>query len=409
MFCPGWPTRTFQSGVSSYVASVRPALRALGHDVTVLARTVKSEAPEEGVVDIGAHRDSRREIRGIVDNVCFRLAPRTAKRLQTLRIHAAAVGTAAAARPLDVVEIEEAFGVARGLRRATGVPVCVRLHGPWFLVGPAVGAADDAEFRHRVREEGRALAAADLVTAPAKDVLERTRAHYGIPLDRAAIVPNPIEPVAAPDRWRLDACDRGRILFVGRFERIKGADLAVLAFARILREFPEARLTIAGPDTGLEDDAGRRWTLREYVEHVLPGALEAARVEWVGQVPRSDVAALRRRAMVSIVPSRYETFPYTLTEALAAGCPVVASRTGGIPELVSDEENGFLHREGEAEHLAERVAQVLRHPEHAAALGARAALDCERRLAPEVVASRLADAYRSVLRPAAAHGDGPFA
>jgi glycosyltransferase involved in cell wall biosynthesis len=394
MFSAGWPPGDFQNGVVTYVSSVRPALEAAGHQVTVFARHVRAAASDPRVVDVGALVRSRHPLRELADNVTYRVAPARAKRGVGLRAAAEAVARANAQSPLHVLEIEESFGLATDLRRVTGIPVCVRLHGPWFLVGPALGVARDRVFDRRVREEGAGIAAAQAVTAPSRFVLDRTRERYGISLPDAVVIQNPVTPVGAANRWQPGASEPGHVLFVGRFDRVKGGDLIVQAFARVASRHPEAKLTIAGGDAGIRDDSGRRFGLREYVDHVLPGAMAAGRVRWVGHVSGDSLGALRRASAVCVVPSRYETFPYTLTEAMAAGCPVVAAAVGGIPEIVSDGRNGLLHRSEDVGHLADRILELVEHPEHAAAMAAVAASDTEHERYPDVIASRLVEVYR---------------
>ena len=64
------------------------------------------------------------------------------------------------------------------------------------------------------------------------------------------------------------------------------------------------------------------------------------RIEWFGQMPNSAVMDLRRRSLVSVVASRYDNFPTTVTEAMAMGCPIVAPATGGIVEQIKHEVSG---------------------------------------------------------------------
>ena len=91
--------------------------------------------------------------------------------------------------------MEEAFGLAGWLQRAIPIPVCIRLHGPWFLNGAALGVPEDDAFRRRVALEGWAIRHASAVTAPSLDVLERTRTYYGLALEEALVIPNPTQPV----------------------------------------------------------------------------------------------------------------------------------------------------------------------------------------------------------------------
>jgi glycosyltransferase involved in cell wall biosynthesis len=190
------------------------------------------------------------------------------------------------------------------------------------------------------------------------------------------------------------------VLFVGRFDRHKGGDIVIEAFGRVLNEVPAARLWFVGPDRGCVADDGHSWSLPEFVRARLPGALEDGKVVCPGQLSAAALAPLRRSAVVTVVASRYETFCYTVAEAMAAGSPLVATRVGAIPELVRDGSNGLLCRPGEAADLADKILAVLSAPRRAAELGARAALDCERLYHPDIIATRIADFYRRVISKA---------
>ncbi|MHB1560801.1 MAG: glycosyltransferase family 4 protein [Isosphaeraceae bacterium] len=228
-------------------------------------------------------------------------------------------------------------------------------------------------------------------------MLERTRAHYELPLEMARVIPNPTPSVPPQERWRPDDCQPGTILFVGRFDRVKGGDLIVDAFARVLSSVPNARLWFAGPDKGLEDIHGRQWDLPRYVDDRIPGARDSGRVRLLGHVPHSELAGLRRRAAVVVACSRYETFGGTVVEAAAAGCPVVAARVGGIPEILRDGVDGQLHHPGDAQDLATAILSLLNDSARAAELGRQAAIRCEDLFSPIAVAARMAAHYRSLV------------
>src|SRR5207237_768264 len=145
------------------------------------------------------------------------------------------------------------------------------------------------------------------ITAPSHDVLERTRAFYGLALKGAEVIPPPTAPIPPSARWRLEDCDPDQVLFIGRFDRHKGGDLIVEAFGRVLREVPRARLGFVGPDRGFLDEYGRQWHLEEFIRDRVPGALESGAITLMGQQPYSALDQFRRKALVNVICSRYET------------------------------------------------------------------------------------------------------
>ena len=255
--------------------------------------------------------------------------------------------------------MEEAFGLAGWLQRAIPIPVCIRLHGPWFLNGAALGVPEDDAFRRRVALEGWAIRHASAVTAPSLDVLERTRTYYGLALEEALVIPNPTQPVDPARRWQLAGCDPKRVLFIGRFDRHKGGDLIVEAFGKVLQAMPDARLDFVGPDHGLVSDDGRHWDVAGYIDDRLPGARRSGRINVLGKVPNSRLDHLRREAMVTVACSRYEVFGIAVAESMAFGCPIVAARVGGIPEIIRDGIDGLLHNSGDTDDLATKIVTML--------------------------------------------------
>ena len=164
-----------------------------------------------------------------------------------------------------------------------------------------------------------------------------------------------------------------------------------------MRELPWARLCFVGPDCGLNDDDGRRWNLEEFIRDRLPGALESGAVTLMGHQPFSELDRLRRRAMVNVICSRYETICRVLMETMAMGCPFVAARAGGISEAFRDDVDGLSHRPEDSDDLASKIIILLNDPTRAAQLGRQAAATCEERFHPNVIAERMVDFYRRVI------------
>jgi glycosyltransferase involved in cell wall biosynthesis len=394
---PGWPLDAFPNGVVSYVVDMDRRLREAGHRVTVVTPQVKGGPYDTTLYNQQDTALSRSRRQRVMDGVGYRLAPKwTGDRIKR-RVLLDTIRRAVAEQNIQLFEMEEAFGWPSWVRREISVPVCVRLHGPWFLNSPALGLPDDDLFRRRVIEEGRAIAEADAVTAPSLDVLERTRAHYRIPLRGAEVIPPPTPPIPASQRWRLEDCDPNLVLFIGRFDRHKGGDLMIDAFGRVLRQLPSARLCFVGPDYGLVDPTGRRWGLEKYVHDRLPGALESGAVRLLGHQPFSELDRLRRGAMVNVICSRYETICRVLMETMAVGCPFVAARAGGIPEAFRDDIDGLSHRPEDSADLASKIITLLNNPARAAQFGRQAAATCEERFHPDVIAERMVHFYRQAI------------
>lgn len=395
--CPSWPAGEAANGIVSYYSAMAPALEALGCRVTILAHEFHGDRPDDRVIEIQEASRRRGAARRLADAVEYRLNRSTGWERPIQRALVETIHKACSKRGIQILQMEESFGWARAAIAAAPVPVCVRLHGPWFLNGAAMGAAVDDAFRRRVAAEGAAIRAARFATAPSLDVLERVRAYYRLPLRDAAVIPSTAS--VPPDQavWRLDDCDPDQILFVGRFDRMKGGDLMIDAFARVLRERPTTRLCFVGPDGGWRSDTGDSATFSAYLDQRIPGALDSGRVAWLGRQTLSKIARLRSRSIATVVCSRYETFSNTTLEAAAAGCPIVAADIGGIPSIIEHGRSALLHRPGDARDLADKLLILLQNPAQAARLGRHARADYLARLQPRIVAQRGLDFFRRVI------------
>jgi glycosyltransferase involved in cell wall biosynthesis len=186
-------------------------------------------------------------------------------------------------------------------------------------------------------------------------------------------------------------------LFVGRFDKHKGGDLVIDAFVQLAAKHPKLELNFAGPDRGIELGDGTKMSLPQYIETKVKSDDVRKRLHVLGPQPAAAIARLRKSAAVTMVASRYENAPMTIVEGLAFASPLVVSDAGGNPELVANEETGLTFRAGDASDLAAKVDALLADPTRARTLAAAARNSYEKRLTPAVVASAMAEYYRSVL------------
>ena len=244
-------------------------------------------------------------------------------------------------------------GVAvMGACERAGVPLVVMFHGydayaDWILGGE--GRRYPELFR---RARG--------LVAVSRDMSEQLRS-LGAPPERLTVNPCGVDL----DRFRPQP-EPGPpgFVFVGRFVDKKAPHLTVLAFERVRRSVPEARLVMIGDGP-----------LREAcIQLVRALGLEGS-VELPGRRPHAEVAKAMEgaRAVVqhSVRPTHgdSEGTPVAILEAGASGLPVVATRHAGIKDAVLDGETGLLVDEGDVEGMAERMIRLAEDPGLAARLG----------------------------------------
>jgi glycogen(starch) synthase len=187
----------------------------------------------------------------------------------------------------------------------------------------------------------------------------------------------PLPPAPGPP-----PLDPPHLLGIGRLVPFKGFDVALQAFRRVLDRLPRARLTLAG-------DGPERTAL----EHLAARLGVRDAVDFVGWVHPGRVQALMSAATLVLMPSRWEGLPLVALEAQAAGRPVVASRAGGLPEVVVDGETGRLVPPDAPEALADAVLALLARPVELARMG-HAARERAARVFDQV---RCVDEYAALL------------
>ena len=254
------------------------------------------------------------------------------------------------------------------------------------------------------------LRSADLVLGCSDHVTRRVRERF--PGVRAETRYNGVDV----DRFRPVAERPPRaILFTGRLAPDKGVHVLCDAFRLVRRRVPDATLELVGPEApvaremqvDLSDDPRVRALDRfyggSYVEELrrrLGDDLPAVR--FTGRVAAADMPAVYGRGAVSVLPSLEEAFGLPLAEAMASGLPTVASRVGGMPELVVDGETGLLVPPDDAGALADALVRLLEDPPLAIRLGAAGRARGERQFSWDAVAERALDLYRPLIdRPAA--------
>lgn len=180
-----------------------------------------------------------------------------------------------------------------------------------------------------------------------------------------------------------------RLLFAGGLVPLKNPLGVVNAFATVCESIPDARLVLVGPET----DATYAERVRDRVRAL--GLDES--VEFVGFVDNERMRREIAAARAVVVFSRQENAPTIIAQAMAAGKPVVASRVGGVPEMVVDGETGFLVDSEDEVLLAERLETVLADQQLCLLMGRSGHEIAVARFAPEAVAEMTVRAYRTAL------------
>ncbi len=277
----------------------------------------------------------------------------------------------------DIAHTHAAHYTLAALR--AGVPTVFTIHGVVEREAEIYTDRlfDRARYWLEVRLERRALQRVRDIVAISPHVLEQ---YQGRSRARFHRIDNPVdgEFFSVSDR-----AEPGRLLYAGTIDERKNVLDLLRALAIIRTRMPNAHLVIAGRTT----NPGYYRRLQEFA--AAQGLLSS--VEFLGLVDKARLLEEYARCVAVVLASRQETAPMAVIEAMAAAKPVVATRVGGIPEIVEHGRSGFLVEVGDVEDLANRSIQLLTDAGLRGAMGQQA-----RQLAQRFRLEAVAAAYRSL-------------
>jgi glycosyltransferase involved in cell wall biosynthesis len=291
------------------------------------------------------------------------------------------------ARHAEVVYSTGMFGRSSLASRLARTPLIVKLTADpayerarrWRLFGGSLEQFQEAPTPStlplRTARDWDVRHAAHVITPSA--FLRELVLGWGVPAERVTVLPNPAPPVPElrpRDELRRElGFDGPTLVFAGRLTTQKSLDLGIEAARRA-----GVALVIAG-------DGPDRVELER-----------AGHARFLGALPRQRILELFAAADASLLPSSWENFPHTVVEALAVGTPVIATRVGGVAEVVHDGENGLLVEPGDVDALTAAVRRFFDEPEVAERLRGNAVASVA-----DYASDRLYGRLEEILRSAA--------
>jgi glycosyltransferase involved in cell wall biosynthesis len=293
----------------------------------------------------------------------------------------------------DIVDAADYLGGAAYLLRdkSFSIPVVVTCHTPAFLADEMnEGKSSKALNAHKkvYQLELFALQQAAGVLSPSHRLSNLLAAKTGRPLTDFFTNPYPYplqrELQSIPKEVAISV---PYILFTGRIERRKGIQRLLEAWSQSKYKKDYA-LVLAGKKTNHFEEF-----------ELFATGMSGTRVHFIGHRDREELAWLYRNASLVVLPSEpFENYPYTCIESLAFGAPTLVSDSGGMSEMIVNEENGWIFRTGSTEHLTERIDEILGLPINERIQRGQKAQHTIRRInEPSRIAQRALKYYRRVI------------
>lgn len=384
LICREYPPSAYpQGGIGTYAQNIARLLAERGETVHVIAqrwRGADTAREETHSGRLNVHRVAIEPDRGEVQ-----LQSRVARALfgsalppQAFSWHAALLAERIVIEHgIDIIEAQEweAPLYYFQLRRALGLgpssqpPCIIHLHSPTeYIVRYNDWIPDRPDFQMAQRLENYSIAAADAWLCPSAFLARDAESRYSLSAGSVHVIPLPRGGTAVTPRSR-ETWTGGPVLYVGRMEPRKGVLEWVAAAARVAARHDDVTFEFVGTDLPYsEAESVRVVAMRSIPRSLWP------RFRFRGEQPRTAMSQFFAMARIAVVPSRWENFPNTCVEAMASGLPVIATRRGGMAEMITDGQSGWLCDDAEPGQLADALERaLLESPERLSAMGADAA------------------------------------
>lgn len=372
-------------GVGTYMEEISKEIARLGHRVYVITGGNGGKTREEynrGITIIRTESSGKKP-----DEIFRNKIEKTLERFEYSYLVAHILGEIVKKYSIDIIESTDA--------RAEGfwyylwnrhIPLVIKLHTSETLVFKLNHEPVTLDIKLLKRLEEFWLLQADRIVGVTRAIAEISARYYKINNKRIRVIPNPVDvDLFVPCNEGIDPLN---ILYAGRLEFRKGVHVLLRAIPQILRQVPEASFTLVGADCGMRD-----YLLQKIKENGCE-----RNIHFIEHLPRHKLVEYYQRCSLAVVPSLWENFPYVCLEAMSCGKPVVASKTGGIAELIEDGIDGVLVRPGSANELAQKVITLLSDEKIRLNLGSKAREKMVNEFSPRAVAEKTLSIYEEVRR-----------
>ncbi|WP_458098371.1 glycosyltransferase [Roseomonas sp. WA12] len=271
-------------------------------------------------------------------------------------------------------------------------PVCLSLHTSVALAleFKPEWRANSEYLQNHVKPimmaERLAIRKARTIIANSEAIVQDIERLYKIEIerDRLVVVPHGVDDIPNSLRVRQVRSGRNaRVLFVGRLEFRKGADILAKVIDELCSFHPELEVDFVG--SGADQEVVR---LVQEIQGKYSG-----RVRHHGYVDDEDLLRFYSRADIFVAPSRYESFGLIFAEAMRFGLPCVGFRAGGVPEVVRHGETGLLAEIDDSKGLYDALDTLISDPDVSRALGDRGRDRFDAEFTVETMAKRLEEVY----------------
>ncbi len=283
---------------------------------------------------------------------------------------------------------------------------------PSFFTAHSIGAwkkdqmgGDPAEmekkfnFKHRIAEELRIFKAVNAQTVTSIVQLEKLEELYNYKASNIADIPPGVDIhtyhlPSKKDLKQKTSLPKKYVFCISRIDTNKGHDFLLHAFDLVRKRIPDVDLVIGG---GSPNPKQREIDLYQKMKDIIKEKGMDGRVQLIGYVPDEMMPIYYQQSEMFVLPSLFEPFGMTTQEAMACGKAVIASKFGGIRNVIEDGTNGLLVDPSNAEEFANAMIKLIEDPEKAETIGANAYQTVQDHFSWEAIAHRFIDFFKTYL------------
>jgi len=406
-----YPNNSHSGGIGTYIHQTSNLLADRGHDITVFTCGKRSSyVTDRGVNIIEVEEFDRRD---------FAISAAQA----FLPLHKK--------NPFDVIEAPDYNADGRKIKKIfPELPYLLRMHAPTELI--TTNSSKRGLFKELTRIkndiisiinykifkrqsqihfqstikyyhtyiqnkiERKEAVKADIVVCPSLKIKNYTVDRWKINSEKVIHSPNPYIPceqlLSMPSVSKNEKLCVG---FVGRICYLKGIDMVAQAIPLVLKRYPNITFCFVGAIVK-EQDSGLPYD--EWIKRKLPSY--ANNLIFTGRVNLEKVHAMYSKMDIVLVPSVYDNFPTVCLEAMSAARPVIGTRSGGMEEMITHEENGLLIEYGDHKELARQIIKLCdsSNSEFRSKLGKRARSSIINRYNSKRMGKELESLYKKAIR-----------
>lgn len=353
-----YPPETGFGGIGSYSRYLAHGLKKLGVDVHVIAGTYKDKKETIIYEGIPVTRWGSSKLARLIFEKLRKCGFKwTSSRVEKAYNMYRCFKKLNARYKFDVLEMPECGGEGGGIIKFTNALTVVKFHTPIYLAEFYNGEKISIDIQIANYIEGITAKNADIAIAPSSFIAKKMVEFFRLK-NEIRVIPNGINVEEIEEVFDSNILEKyhlpsdGKIiLYSGRLEPRKGIDFLIKVLQNIIKNDEEVRFVFAGKDV---------YGYERKVADMLEKKKLPNKTSFLGHVFRKNLISLLKSSAVVVIPSdRFENFPYSCLEAMACGCAIVATRVGGIPEMIEDKKSGILVNPVDVKSFSDSVLSLL--------------------------------------------------